>query len=322
MTTRRGLRQIDLTMPRRALLTGGAACLTAVVTGLSVPVVRAQARPFSFKVGRIDVTVFSDGEFTVPVAFALPDTPAADIDFVFKANGLPRDGLPNAINVALLKTETDVILIDTGAGGDFMPGLGRLTNAIEAAGITAESVTKVIFTHAHADHFWGVIDPLDDNTRFANAEHIMPGIEHAFWISPNAEASVPDAFKRMAVGTQRRLKQLGDRVRLRKAGDEVASGVSLIDTAGHTPGHVSVLIKSGTDQLVIGGDVLTQHVVSFAKPAWRWGADMDADRAVTSRQRTLDMLATDHIGLLGYHLPWPGLGRVERKDTAFRFVAT
>jgi glyoxylase-like metal-dependent hydrolase (beta-lactamase superfamily II) len=106
-----------------------------------------------------------------------------------------------------------------------------------------------------------------------------------------------------------------------KPGDEIAPGVTLIDTAGHTPGHVSVLLNSGGNQLLIGGDVLNQSVVSFAKPDWRWGADMDPELAIAARKRTLDMLATDRISLLGYHLPWPGLGRVERKDTAFRFIA-
>jgi glyoxylase-like metal-dependent hydrolase (beta-lactamase superfamily II) len=95
----------------------------------------------------------------------------------------------------------------------------------------------------------------------------------------------------------------------------------LVDTPGHTPGHVSVLITSGTERLLVGGDVLTQSIISFQKPDWPWGPDMDADRAVTSRKRTLDMLATDRIPLLGYHLPWPGRGRVERNVGAYRFVS-
>jgi glyoxylase-like metal-dependent hydrolase (beta-lactamase superfamily II) len=321
MTPRHGIADTMLSIPRRTLLTGGAACLVSATVGLHGHRAIAQARPHAFKVGRAEVTVFSDGELTVPVAFALPSTPAADIDQLFAANKLSREGLPSAINVALVKTESDLILIDTGAGGDFMPGLGRLTDAFEAAGFKAEAVTKVIFTHAHADHLWGVIDPLDDNTRFPKAEHFMPSVEHAFWTSPDAEARVSEPFKRMATGTQRRLKQLGDRVNLRKPGDEIAPGVTLVDTAGHTPGHVAVHLKSGGEQLLIGGDVLTQHIVSFAKPEWRWGADMDADQAIAARKRTLDMLATDRMVLLGYHLPWPGLGRVERKDTAYRFVA-
>jgi hypothetical protein len=32
------------------------------------------------------------------------------------------------------------------------------------------------------------------------------------------------------------------------------------------------------------------------------------------------MMATDRIPFLGYHLPWPGLGRVERAASAYRLV--
>ena len=81
------------------------------------------------------------------------------------------------------------------------------------------------------------------------------------------------------------------------------------------------MLKSGSEQLLIGADVLTHPLVSFAKPGWRWGSDMDAEMAIATRKRTLDMLATEKVALLGYHLPWPGVGRVEKKDGAFRFVA-
>ena len=60
--------------------------------------------------------------------------------------------------------------------------------------------------------------------------------------------------------------------------------------------------------------------MSFAKPEWRWGSDVDVDLGITTRKRTLDFLATDKIPLLGYHLPWPGVGRVERQGTAYRLM--
>ncbi|MGL4440613.1 MAG: MBL fold metallo-hydrolase, partial [Bosea sp. (in: a-proteobacteria)] len=155
---------------------------------------------------------------------------------------------------------------------------------------------------------------------YPNAQHFMPAVELDFWRRPDVTSRVPEAFQAMASGTARRLKMIDDLIKPTKPGDEIAPGVTLVDTSGHTPGHVAVLLTSGADKLLIGGDVLTQNIVSFAKPDWRWGADMDAAKAAASRRRTLDMLATDRIALLGTHLPWPGMGRVERKDGAFRFV--
>ena len=101
-------------------------------------------------------------------------------------------------------------------------------------------------------------------------------------------------------------------------------GITALDTSGHSPGHVSLMLRSGAEALLIGGDVLIEPVISFARPAWPWGPDWNGDRAIKARLSTLDMLATDKIRLLGYHLPWPGVGRVERLATAapsYRFVA-
>ena len=107
---------------------------------------------------------------------------------------------------------------------------------------------------------------------------------------------------------------------MKKAGDEIAAGVQLLDTAGHTPGHVSVLLRSGSEQLLIGGDALTHPLVSFANPGWRWGPDMEPEIAIATRKRSCRCWPAEKTPLLGYHLPWPGLGRVEVKDSAWRFV--
>ena len=70
------------------------------------------------------------------------------------------------------------------------------------------------------------------------------------------------------------------------------------------------------------GDALTHQVVSFQKPDWHFGFDQIPEQAAATRRRLLGMLATDRIGIVGYHLPWPGVGRVETgKDGAFRYIA-
>ena len=132
---------------------------------------------------------------------------------------------------------------------------------------------------------------------------------------------MPEAIRGAALGTQRRLKEFGDRIETYKPGAEIVPGLAMIDTSGHSAGHCSVLLGLGREQVLIGGDVLIEPVISFAHPQWRWGPDWDQDRGVAARLRVLDMLATDNIALIGYHLPWPGLGRVERQPNGYRFVA-
>ena len=307
------------TISRRTLLAGIAASAALPVGLICVPA-KAAPTTHTFTVGQFEVTVLSDGTLTLPISFAVPGRDPAEVKTLLEAGGLPGDAINAQVNVAIVKTPDAMILVDTGGGPDFMPTIGKLADQLEAAGIPPEKITHVIFTHAHADHLWGVIDPLDGGSRFTNARHVMTAAEYDFWSKPGRENEVPEFFKPMTIGTQRRLKAVGDRFEMKKAGDEIAAGVQLLDTAGHTPGHVSVLLHSGSEQLLIGGDALTHPLVSFANPGWRWGPDMEPEIAIATRKRLLQMLAAEKTPLLGYHLPWPGLGRVEVKDSAWRFV--
>jgi glyoxylase-like metal-dependent hydrolase (beta-lactamase superfamily II) len=295
---------------------------TAAIAGTLAPAVWAQApAAHSFKVGSFEVTVVSDGTMQLPLSFALPGTAPADVEALYAANGAKFDGINGQVNVVIVKTGTAVIVIDAGGGADFMPTMGKFGDNLEAAGIIADSVTHVVFTHAHADHLWGVLDPLDGGSRFAKAKHVITASEFAYWTKPGMETSVPEALRGVALGSARRLKELAARLDQVKADAEIVPGITLLATPGHTPGHASVLLSSGGQQLLVGGDALTNPIVSFAKPDWPWGPDADQTQAAATRKRTLDLLATDKIQLLGYHLPWPGVGRVERKDAGFRYVA-
>jgi glyoxylase-like metal-dependent hydrolase (beta-lactamase superfamily II) len=80
-------------------------------------------------------------------------------------------------NVTLVRTLTETILIDVGAGPHFMPGAGTLAENMEAAGIDRKSITKVVFTHAHPDHIWGVLDDFDDAPMFPNASYVISSAE-------------------------------------------------------------------------------------------------------------------------------------------------
>lgn len=311
-------------LSRRAVLAGSAAA-AATMSGASIQPAMAQAPPAShnIKVGTAEVVVVTDGTMSMPLDWVLPGRPREEISAVFKDDGRVLGELTIQVNVAIIRNGSEVILIDTGAGPDFAPQRGKLSDNLGKAGVKPEDITRVVFTHAHPDHLWGVIDPLDGGTAFAKARHLMPAAEVDYWSKPGMESGVPEAVRGGAIGTQRRMKELGSRIETFKAGAEIAPGLSAIDTSGHTPGHVSYILQSGSERLAIGGDALIEPTVSFAMPSWRWGADWDADRGVAARLRLLDMLASERIPLLGYHLPWPGLGRVEKRAAAaasYRFI--
>jgi len=280
----------------------------------------AEVPVFRRAVGAVEVTIVSDGALTVPLSFSLPDVPPAQAAAFLTSHGLPAGGSPIATNVSLVKSGNELILIDTGAGASFQPTAGKLAENLEAAGIEAAKITKVVFTHGHADHLWGTIDDFDDSERFPNASYVISAPEWDFWIDPDTPTRVPDWLKGMALASARILKRLEAKVERRKAGEQVAAGLSFVATVGHTPGHMSVMVENGGERLLIGADALSHAAISFARPQWRWGSDADGDRAVATRTRLLDRLAADRIALVGFHLPWPGYGMVERKDTAYRFV--
>ncbi len=307
---------VDLT--RRAVIAGASACVAAGPLAPSRG--WAQASAHRFNVGAAEVTVFSDGTMGMPLDWVLPGRPRGEVAAAFAQAGRTLGDITIQVNVALVRLGADLILIDAGSGPDFAPQRGHLADRLAKAGIDAGAITKVVFTHAHPDHFWGVLDPLDDTPLFANARHFMTAVERDYWLKPGVETTVPEAARGATVGTQRRLKKLGDRIETFRTGTEIVPGLAAIDTSGHSPGHASLILQSGASKLMIGGDVLIELVLSFLRPAWPWGPDWDPDKGIAARQRTLDMLTTDKLQLLGYHLPWPGLGRVERSSGNYRLV--
>ena len=305
-------------LDRRRVVAGIGAALTAPLWPPAGA--HAATAPFRRKVGAIELTVISDGVLNLPLSFLLPETPAAEAAALFAAHGLPPLGHQPQTNVSMVRTGGELVLIDAGSGANFQPTAGKLAENMEAAGIDPASVTKVVFTHCHADHLWGAIDDFDDSERFPKASYIVAAAEWDFWTDPNTAANVPDWFKGMARGSARILKRLEARIERRKAGDTVAPGLTYLDTRGHTPGHMAVMIESERQNLLIAGDTLSNAAFSFARPEWRMGGDTDRDRGVVTRLRLLDQLAADRMPLVGFHLPWPGHGRVERSGAAYRFV--
>jgi glyoxylase-like metal-dependent hydrolase (beta-lactamase superfamily II) len=305
---------------RRVALAGLSGSLAAAVFAFARPACAATS-PQTLQVGGIAVSVISDGQLEMPVAFQLPRTPGSEVDALFRAAGTetPRQ-LTALTNVTLVKTGDELVLVDAGSGSTFQATAGKLADNMEAAGIDREAITKVVFTHAHADHLWGVIDDFDDTERFPNASYVISGAEWDFWMHPDALSGMPDALQGMARGTRRILKRIEDRIERRKPGDTLATGLTFLDAKGHTPGHMAVLVESNNERLLIGGDALTHSIVSFAKPDWPWGSDVDQDVGIGTRRRLLEQLAGERLPLIGFHLPWPGRGFVERHGGTYRFV--
>lgn len=315
------------TYSRRLILQSGAAA-AACALAASRPDLGALAQTASdpgaamhhrTAVGSRDVLVLSDGHLVVPVGMLAVNVPDPEVRSFLEARAVGPERVRFHINVALVKTGDDYVLIDAGSGGTWEQTAGKLADSLEAADIKAEQISKVVVTHAHPDHIWGLIDELDDSLRFPRAQYVVAAREFDFWTMGEA-ARFTGPVEAIAAGARRVLRRIESRSTRIRPGDEVAPGIVAVDTAGHTPGHISLLISSGSDKLLITADAFQNAHISCAHPDWHPRADMDGDRAAKSCRQMLDMAATDKMRVLCYHIPFPGLGRVEREGSVFTWL--
>ena len=299
-------------LSRRALLAS-----TAATLALGLPA--AAAPPYRFKHGEFEIFVVSDGHLVLPTSFLAPDAPPAERAALLKAAGQDAEQYQSPTNVTLVRKGSELILIDAGSGDRFMPTAGKLFDNLKNAGIDQASITKVVLTHGHPDHLWGALDDLDDLV-LPNATYYVGATEWEFWHGDNATRGLPAERAGFVTGARRRFDAIKSRVKMVKPGEDIVTGLRVVDTAGHTQGHVSLEVAGG-EGLIVGSDVLTHPLISFAHPEWRTTADHVPDQGVTTRKKLLDRLAADKSKLIGFHLPYPGVGRVERKNSAYQFVA-
>jgi glyoxylase-like metal-dependent hydrolase (beta-lactamase superfamily II) len=216
----------------------------------------------------------------------------------------------------LVNTGSDVILFDTGLGeAGRANGLGRLAEGLTAAGYSREDVTIVVLTHMHGDHIGGLME--GGQPAFPNARYIAGQAEYDFWVDP-ARAGTPAENGQKAVLAN--VKPLAEKTTLIGDGGEVVSGITGMAAFGHSPGHMIYRLESEGRQLVLTADTANHFVLSLQRPDWEVRFDMDKAAAAASRKTVFDMLATDKLAFLGYHMPFPAVGYVEKIEEGYRFV--
>jgi glyoxylase-like metal-dependent hydrolase (beta-lactamase superfamily II) len=319
------------TASRRSLLRGVAATGAGLAALAGLPAGRpstaraaeapAQAPGFyRFEVGSLTVTTFSDGNLILqPPTIYAANAPEAEVRALLEANLLPTDRVVGQANVTLVDTGEQRILFDVGSGAGLQPTAGRLAANLAAAGIDPASIGTVVITHAHPDHVWGILDAAGKE-RFPNAGFVISEPEWAFWMKEGLADTAPDAMKPLVVGTQRNLGAVAARVKRIRPGDPITPSITTIPALGHTPGHMAVHIASEGQSLLLSADCFNHPVISLANPSWHFGFDADPEQAAATRKRVLDMAAADRLWVVGYHMPWPGLGQVARSGDAYRWV--
>ena len=299
----------------------GAAALAPITPALArAPQMGKHAQPsfYRFKLGTIEITVVSDGTLAFPAETLWGDRAEDARGLLTSRFHTPRPvGLE--INTILVNTGDKLLLIDAGCGVDkFQKTTGGLIGNLAAAGYAPDDIDMILFTHAHFDHLWGISDHENASLLFPSAEFVASEAEVAFWSAPEWANRLSPALKPEV--TRANLELASPRLRLIKAAAEVAPGVTTFDTAGHTPGHISVHISSGSEQMLLTGDVVVNSTVSFLHPEWPFGFDMDVPLATKARMAFLDRAAADKTLVGSYHLPFPGFGHVVRERSGYRWL--
>jgi glyoxylase-like metal-dependent hydrolase (beta-lactamase superfamily II) len=278
---------------------------------------------YAVQIGDIDVLVVSDGVLPLPTKMlghnADPAVRAAWLDDMF----LPPDAFDWALNVVVVRSGSQTILIDAGLGSDpdlNLPRAGQLIQRLESAGIDLASVTDVVLTHMHMDHIGGLLVAGVKQQLRPDLRIHVAAAEVKFWESPDfSHTAMPQGFPdALRSAAKRFAKEYHKQLRRFDEEHEIAPGVVVRRTGGHTPGHSVVRVASGSDALTFAGDAV--FAVGFDQPDWHNGFEHDPEEAARVRIRLLGELAKTGEMLVATHLPFPSVGRVAVDGDAFRWV--
>ena len=271
-----------------------------------------------FRIGINEAATVSDGPLTLSGPDRVfPGIPTDQAQSLLAAAGLDPERIRLEQNCLLLDLGGHLVLFDTGMGTSNRFGLeaGQLWKTLQANNIPLDAIDALVFTHAHPDHCWGTMK--DDATpAFPNAQIYISEIEWQHW------ASRTEAQDTTSRGFRRHLYPLHDRVTLLRAGEEFLPGLHPIPTPGHSPGHFSYLISSADEEACFVGDVAFHEVLSYAFPDAECAYDEDRAVGAVTRRNMLGALAREDMPIIGYHQPWPGLGKVRAEGEGFRYLST
>jgi glyoxylase-like metal-dependent hydrolase (beta-lactamase superfamily II) len=269
------------------------------------------------EIGEITCRVISDGGMNYGLDGLYPGAPEPELSEGLAGRLTANGELPIPYRCLLVETPTHTVLIDTGLGpyaAQVGAPAGQLLDHLSGAGFSADDIDVVVLTHAHPDHFGGLV--ADGRLVFGRARHVMSEVEWAHWTSEDELARLPEM---LAVPARQVLPVVGraDVLDLTRGDTEIVPGVHLVPAPGHTVGHCSVSLTSGQEQAVFLADAILDDL-HLTHPEWVSAYDMDPDQTVATRTRLFEQAERDASLVLAFHLA--AAGHLERGSQGYRIV--
>ncbi|MBO0711978.1 MAG: MBL fold metallo-hydrolase [Acetobacteraceae bacterium] len=280
-----------------------------------------------WKIGRVTVTKIVELEVTGGSRFILPQATREAVLPIgwLRPHFADEEGrLRMSIHTFLVETPGRRILVDTCLGNDKqgrrIPHWNNLQGPflqdLAEAGFPRESIGTVLCTHLHVDHVgWNTM--LKDGRwvpTFPNARYLMGRVEYEHWTQRNEREDM-----RAVIADSIAPVHEAGLVDLVETDARICDEIDLIPTIGHTPGHVSVRIRSRGEEALITGDFM-HHPVQIAHPDWASAADSDPEQGIATRRRMFEALADGPVLVIGTHFAGATAGRIVRDGETFRLV--
>jgi glyoxylase-like metal-dependent hydrolase (beta-lactamase superfamily II) len=280
-----------------------------------------------WRIGNVTVTKIVELEVTGGSRFILPQATYEEIlpiKWLQPHFADERGRLKMSIHALVVETPERRIVVDTCLGNDNqgrrIPTWNNLQGPfladLAAAGYPRESIDTVLCTHLHVDHVgWNTM--LVEGKwvpTFPKARYLMGRVEFAHWREQHERDDMTAIFADSVKPVHD--AGLADLV---ETDHRISDEISLVPTTGHTPGHVSVLIRSQGKTALITGDFM-HHPCQIARPHWSSTADSDPDEARQTRERMLRELSERPVLVIGTHFAGATAGHIVRDGDAYRLA--